>query len=119
MIKGMNHIGFTVTDLDAAIGFLTGCAGFDLVSREGRPPEMAQRLTGVAGADVEIAFVRNAGLLVELLRFHAPDLTGAAIPTPAHPGAVHLALDVDDIAAFLNHAASHGLSLQPVLPCLG
>lgn len=112
LISGVNHIGFTVTDLDAAIAFLTECAESELLSREGRPPEMARRLTGVADADVEIAFVAGAGLLIELLRYHAPELTDVPVPTPAHPGAMHLALDVSNISAFVRRAASHGLNLR-------
>jgi len=125
VIKGMNHIGFTVRNLDTAVAFLTECAGFTLLSREGRPAGMAQRLTGVEGAQVEIAFVQHGTLRVELLRFHAPDLADHPLPTPAHPAAAHLALDVEDIEAFMQRAAPYDLHLLgeiltiPALPNKG
>ncbi|WP_112323686.1 VOC family protein [Oceanibium sediminis] len=102
-----NHIGFTVRKLDRSIEMLRDCFGFTLVERGPRPAGMAQRLTGVSGAEVEIAFLRTPGLLIELLSFQQPENAGP--PRPNQPGAVHLALDLDDIDVALERAAHYGL----------
>jgi catechol 2,3-dioxygenase-like lactoylglutathione lyase family enzyme len=106
----LNHVGFVVDDLDAAAAWLTGVLGFDLTSRAGRPPGLAEALTGVAGAEVEIAFLDRPGLRLELLRYHAPESAGP-LPGPADTGAVHLALTVDDLAGIVAASAPHGVRL--------
>jgi catechol 2,3-dioxygenase-like lactoylglutathione lyase family enzyme len=106
----LNHVGFTVRGLDGPICWLTGVLGFVLTSRAGRPPGLAEALTGVAGAQVEIAFLDRPGLRLELLRYHAP-VSASALPGPADHGAVHVALTVDDLAAIVAASAAHGVRL--------
>ena len=104
-----NHIGFTVDDLDGGIRLLTGCFGFRLLDRGPRPGAMAARLTGVADAEVEIAFLGLPGLSVELLRFANP--AEGALPAPNRPGAAHLALEVGSITATMERGREHGLRM--------
>lgn len=106
----LNHVGFTVRDLDSAIAWLTGILGFVPGSRAGRPPGLAQALTGVIGAEVEIAFLDRPGLRLELLRYHAPQ-SDSGLPGPADPGAVHVALTVDDLRGIVAASALHGVRL--------
>lgn len=106
----LNHVGITVGDLNRSIALFECCFGFTLRARAGRPAGMAARLTGVAGAEVEIAFLDRPGLLVELLAFAQPE-TDAAIPSPHHPGAVHLAFELTDIATTLEQGRPFGLRL--------
>lgn len=110
-VHGLNHAGFTVTDLEAALAFLTEGLGFTLISRALRPGDMAQRLTGVPGAKVEIAFVALDGFQLELIRFHQGGGEGGAIASPACPGSAHIALSVTDVAAVSELAQRHGARL--------
>jgi len=99
LVLRLNHTGFTVSDLDGPLAWLVDGLGFRLLSRAGRPHGLATALTGVANADVEIAFLEGPGLVVELLRYKAPARPQTPMPDPATPGAAHLALDVSDIDA--------------------
>lgn len=108
MTPTINHVGLTVGDLDAAIAFLERF-GFAVQSRGGRPPGLAEALTGVAGAEVEIAFLTGAAVLVELLHYRAPRHAGP-LPSPAHPGAAHLAVEVASIDAALRAGRAAGAS---------
>jgi catechol 2,3-dioxygenase-like lactoylglutathione lyase family enzyme len=104
----LNHVGLTVSDLDSAMHWLTGVFGFVPGSRAGRPPGLAEALTGVRGAEVEIAFLDRPGLRLELLRYRVPDLASHPLPGPADTGAVHLALTVADLAAVIAASVPHG-----------
>ena len=106
----LNHIGITVNDLDRSIALFTTCFGFSVTSRGGRPPGMAARLTGVVGAEIEIAFVERSGLIIELLAF-TPRQTDAAFLPPNHTGAAHVALDVPAIATVLEQGHRLGLRI--------
>lgn len=110
LVAGVNHVSFTVRDLDAPIGFFRDGLGFALTSRAGRPAELAAALTGVAGADVEIAFLAGAGLVLELILFHAPALV-AELPPPANAAAAaHIALNVTALDPILALADRHGFA---------
>ena len=50
-----NHTSFTVSDLDQTIDFFCDGLGFELLSRAPRDPKIIQQVTGVAGAEMEIA----------------------------------------------------------------
>lgn len=102
-----NHIGFTVSALDPTIDWLVDAFGFRLTSRAGRPTGMAQALTGVEGANVEIAFLEIDGLVLELIRYHTPDRDQPALPDPATRAAAHVALTVPDIEQSIADAHKH------------
>ena len=66
-ILGTNHTSFTVSDLERTLAFLRDCLGFELVSKAPRDPALVSRITGVAGAEVTIAFLRAPGHTLELI----------------------------------------------------
>lgn len=109
LVRGVNHVSFTVSELDGPIAFFHDGLGFRLISRAGRPPELATDLTGVAGAEVEIAFLQGAGLVLELIRFLAPPSPSATLPPVNQPSAAHVALDTDRLETVLDVARRHGL----------
>lgn len=103
-IVSTNHTSFTVSSLERSIPFFRDCLGFELVSRAPRDPAIVQRITGVDGADMEIAFLRGPGHTVELIEYKAPAKKGRVEARPCDTGFAHLALNVDDadaaVAAF-------------------
>lgn len=108
-LPSLNHIGCTVRDLDTAIFWLTAALGFSLSSRAGRPPGLAEALTGVSGAEVEIAFLDLPGLRLELLRYSVAENSDRPLPGPADLGAMHLALTVEDVDTVLATSAAFGV----------
>ena len=94
-----NHTSFTVSDLDQTIGFFCDGLGFELLSRAPRDPKIIQQVTGVAGAEMEIAFVQGPGHRIELIQYLAPADRGRIESRPCDAGFAHLAYDVDDIDA--------------------
>jgi catechol 2,3-dioxygenase-like lactoylglutathione lyase family enzyme len=113
-VMSVNHTSFTVSSLDRTIGFFRDCLGFEVVSRAPRDPAIIRQVTGVAGADMEIAFLRGPGHTVELIEYKAPADKGRVDARPCDTGFAHLALDVDDVAAAIAAAARHGV--RPINP---
>lgn len=115
-VLAANHTSFTVSSLDRSVAFFTGCLGFQLVSRAPRDPKIVEKVTGVEGADMEIAFVRGPGQVVELIEYKAPAGRGRVDARPCDAGFAHLALDVDDVDAAVAAAALYGVkAINPPL----
>jgi catechol 2,3-dioxygenase-like lactoylglutathione lyase family enzyme len=107
-VHGFNHTSFTVASLDRTIPFFCGFLGFELISRAPRGQALIERMTSIAGADVEIAFVRGPGHTVELVEYKAPADRTASRARLCDAGAAHVALDVDDVPAAVAGAKAHG-----------
>jgi catechol 2,3-dioxygenase-like lactoylglutathione lyase family enzyme len=114
LITRMNHTSLTVASLDTAIPLFCEGLDFVLTSRAGRDPQSIQTITGVAGADVEIAYLRRPDHTVELIEYLAPTDRITAVNRPCDLGFVHLAFDVTDINAMIDHLAHFGA--KPMAP---
>ncbi len=104
-VLGTNHTSFTVSSLDRSVGFFRDCLMFELISRAPRDPAVVQQITGVEGADMEIAFLKGPGHTVELIEYKAPANKGRVEARPCDTGFAHLALNVDDADAAVAEAA--------------
>lgn len=110
-VFGFNHTAFVVSDLDRAIGFFKDLVGLELVSRAPRDPKLIQDITGLADADVEIAYLQGFGHSIELIRYMAPADRGQGLPRIYQDGAGHIAVDVDDAEVAVAAAGIYGLRL--------
>ena len=109
-VLSANHTSFTVSSLDRTLAFFTECLGFQLVSRAPRDPDIVSRITGVEGAQMEIAFVRGPGQVVELIEYKAPASRRRVTSRPCDTGFAHLALDVDGVEEAVAAAARYGVA---------
>ena len=107
-----NHTSFTVSDLDEIIGFFCDGLGFELLSRAPRDPAIIQQVTGIPGAEMEIAFVQGPGHRIELIQYLAPAERGRVESRPCDAGFAHLAYDVDDVDAAIATAGRY--TFQPL-----
>ncbi len=97
----VDHVGFNVPDLDAAVAFFTDVFGFELLERSAPRPAVSG--PGPAGqATVRLAMLRYGDALVELLEFRQPGRSWA-IPAMRDPGGYHLAFTVTDLDAAIAH----------------
>jgi len=108
-VLSANHTSFTVSSLDRTIALFRDCLGFRVISRAPRDPRIIRQVTGVPGAEMEIAFLRGPGQVVELIEYKAPADRGRVQSRPCDAGFAHLALDVDDVNAAVLAAESHGM----------
>jgi catechol 2,3-dioxygenase-like lactoylglutathione lyase family enzyme len=94
----VHHVGITVADMDRAVDFWT-------------------RLVGYPGIHIESCWVDlPGGVALELLRYLDRD-DAPYDPGTAHPGNVHVCLDVEDMETAHAHAVACGatpVSEQPI-----
>ncbi len=114
-LRGQDHVGITVPDLEAAIRFFVDVVGCTLAMRFGPFRDdtgtfMADTLGVHPRAVVaEIALLRcGNGSNIELFQYSAPDQRDA-IPKNSDIGGHHLAFYVDDIDAAVAYLVSHGV----------
>ncbi|MGI9424675.1 MAG: VOC family protein [Hyphomicrobiaceae bacterium] len=110
-VASFNHTSFTVHDLDRTIAFFVEGCGFELLSRAPRDPQLIERMTGIAGVEVEIAFVQGPAHRLEIIKYSAPQDRQVVRPRFCDIGAWHVALDVPDMQAALKTAEAYGFTI--------
>ena len=94
----VNHVGITVTDLDASLAFYCEVVGFELGLRTRAAGAWFDALTRNQGADIEIAMLRLDDFTLQLVQYHASG--GATLALGHHHvGNPHLCIEVDDVDA--------------------
>lgn len=116
-LRGQDHTGITVPDLQAAIDFFVNVVGCELVTtfgpfRDDEGSFMADTLNVHPRAVVEqIALLRcGMGSNIELFQYSAPDQK-QAIPKNSDIGGHHLAFYVDDIEAAVRYLKDCGVTV--------
>lgn len=107
-VVSTNHTSFTVSDLDRSLGFFRDALGFEVTSKAPRDPQLIAAITGVAGAEVMIAYVRGPGHSLELIEYSAPADRERVRSRPCDTGFAHIAFNVDDVDAAVAASAPHG-----------
>ena len=107
-ILAADHTGFTVSNLERSLAFWRDVMGFELSHRPHQTGDLASEITGVPGAEIEIAVLKGYGHKIELLEYLAPDDREHFRPRPCDVGSVHVAFTVDDLDAVVNTIAASG-----------
>ncbi|MBI1217955.1 MAG: glyoxalase [Rhodobacteraceae bacterium] len=115
-LRGIDHIGLTVPDLDQAAAFFTGVLGCTTVARFGPFRDdtgnfMADVLDVHPRAVIESIVLQRCGhgSNIELFAYTAPDQT-TLHPRNSDIGAHHLAFYVDDIDAAAESLRARGIA---------
>ena len=112
-IRRFDHVGITVTDLDAVAAFFVGL-GFEVEGRMPMEGEFVDTVIGIPGSRSEIVMLRppDGGTGLELSSFSRPD------HEPGSPGAMstelglrNVAFEVDDLDGILDRLARDGYRL--------
>jgi len=108
-IIAADHTGITVTNLERSLAFWRDVLGFELSHRAHQTGELAAKITGVPGAEIQLAVLMTpTGHKIELLEYLAPPQRKHFDPRPCDIGSVHVALVVDDLEAVLSAIAPFG-----------
>ncbi len=95
MILEMNHMSFTVSNLDASVEFYRDVLGLKLVSLAARDREFSERVTGIPGAELRIAYLGAPNAAVELIQYLSPP--GVKLDTrTCNVGSAHVCFVVDN-----------------------
>jgi len=109
-IVAADHTGITVSNLERSLSFWHDVLGFEYSHTTHQKGKMAEEITGVADAEINLAVVKApGGHKIELLEYLAPaDRKKRTGLRPCDVGHVHVALTVDDLEAVLNTIAASG-----------
>lgn len=116
-LRGGDHVGLTVPDLEAATRFFVDVLGaeqfYDLGPFASDDDWMETHLGVARDARVErLRFLRlGAGLNLELFEYTAPNQSTTP-PLNSDVGGFHLALYVDDFDAALAHLRAHDVEIM-------
>lgn len=112
-LRRFDHIGITVSDLDAATAFFTSL-GLEVDGRTFIEGDFLDTVIGMTGARTEIVMLRlpGGGTSVELSSFVRPDVLPGSPTAPTNEvGLRSVAFEVDDIRATVDRAAQDGYGL--------
>ncbi|MEO8423733.1 MAG: VOC family protein [Actinomycetota bacterium] len=108
-VTGINHVGITVSDLDASIVFWRDVVGLELAgSGEVAYPHLDE-IIGLGPTRLRWAelLIPGQGLL-ELFQYLQPLGSSRAGQRTADPGTVHLCLECDDLESLLSRIRGSG-----------
>jgi catechol 2,3-dioxygenase-like lactoylglutathione lyase family enzyme len=112
-IKHFDHVGITVTDLDAAVAFFVSL-GLDVEGRMFMEGEFVDTVIGIPDSRSEIVMLRppDGGTGLELSSFTRPDHTpGSPAALSTEVGLRNVAFEVDDLQAIVDSLAVDGYGL--------
>ena len=112
-VSRLDHTGFVVEDLAAAIAFFVEL-GLELEGETTVEGEWVDQLLGLDGVRADLAFLRtpDGHGRVELSTFHRPPATDGAPRAPVNtPGIPRLSFVVDDVDDSVERLRPHGAEL--------
>jgi catechol 2,3-dioxygenase-like lactoylglutathione lyase family enzyme len=112
-VKHFDHVGITVSDLDAALEFFSAL-GLELQGRQHVEGEFIDTVTGIPGSRTEIAMLAppGGGTCVELSSFERPDHRPGSPQAMANElGIRSVAFEVEDVRAAVEDVCAKGYGL--------
>jgi catechol 2,3-dioxygenase-like lactoylglutathione lyase family enzyme len=110
IVRGVDSIAVTVSDMDRSLAFYTQVLRFEAVSSREESGDAIEHLYGVFGARVRVERLRLGDEQVELMQFLAP--TGRPIPVDSRSNDrwfQHIAIIVSDMDRAYGHLREHGV----------
>jgi catechol 2,3-dioxygenase-like lactoylglutathione lyase family enzyme len=108
-IISADHTGITVSNLERSLAFWRDVLGFEFSHSAHQRGEMAEQITGVKGAELELAVLKTpSGHKIELLEYLSPPDRKNVDLGPCDVGHVHVALVIDNLEAALKRIAASG-----------
>jgi catechol 2,3-dioxygenase-like lactoylglutathione lyase family enzyme len=112
-VQRFDHVGITVSDLDAAIAFFVGL-GLEVEGRMLMAGAFVDTVIGIPDSQSEIATLRapDGGTGLELSSFTRPDHErGSPAPMANELGIRNVAFQVDDLQVLVDRLAADGHDL--------
>jgi catechol 2,3-dioxygenase-like lactoylglutathione lyase family enzyme len=117
MIKSMNHMSFTVRDLDVSVTFYRNILGLELENISSRDPLFSEKVTGIKGANLKIAYMKAPNCSVELIQYLSP--VGKHIDTATNNvGSAHVCFIVDNFDKQVKMLKENRVHIVSVDGCL-
>lgn len=110
MIRGIHHVGISISNLERAIEFYTSMFDMQLVAQFPFAGPMYSSVMGLKDANGRMAVVRKDSLMLELFEF---TISESGHKDPNYPvsdrGISHFGIDVEDIEATYERLLAGGV----------
>jgi catechol 2,3-dioxygenase-like lactoylglutathione lyase family enzyme len=113
-VTSVGHTGITVSDLGRSRRFYSEILHLEVSETLRLTGPAVSRITGVAGAELDVAYVRCPGHILELLCFIRPALQEVSWLRPCSPGFMHLCLKVARLDSVVR--AMESADFEPIGP---
>ena len=116
VVKGCDHIGIQVRDVERSAQFYEQHLGFERVDRWSLAHEYVQRVVGYPGTTLEIVLLTIPGsdVFLEILEYRDVERTPVD-PATANPGTGHFCLFVEGLEALYEELTAAGVEfVSPV-----
>jgi catechol 2,3-dioxygenase-like lactoylglutathione lyase family enzyme len=111
MITGINHMSFTVADVERCVRFWTYVLGFKGAPASQRVGGQLGRVTGVPGAEFMVAHLYGYGHHMEFIQY-TKGSAGVPKLEPSMAGVAHVCFEVDEIDRTWNELVAAGATPQ-------
>ena len=111
MLK-VDHVSYTVSNLERSIDFYQRCFGFALTWRSQSVGARIEAITGYAAAQIEVAMLELDGSSLELIEYVRPKGEHRARMETKDVGQAHLAFRSDDIQRDYERLAGLGVRFK-------
>lgn len=113
MIKGMNHVGISVANLDRSIQFYKQLLGLDVAIRTRFEGDQYERLLALPNCQGEVALLRSQHIQIELFEFINPN---PKCKDPDKPvcdhGITHICVEVAEIESEYDRLTALGVAFH-------
>lgn len=122
MIRGLWHVSFTVSNIEASVKWYTEVLGLEFVREQVQHNAYTSKLVGYENAHLKVAQLRVPGASVPISRHHIELVEyvfprGEDIPLDTNrTGVGHWAFIVDDIHAEFNRLIGLGVKFKAETP---
>jgi catechol 2,3-dioxygenase-like lactoylglutathione lyase family enzyme len=111
-VRGVNHIGVPVRDLDATVSWYREKLGIEpTFGQLGTSGAEVETVVQVEGAVIDMAFCVLGNTCVEFLEYREPEGQDFTLRN-CDIGAVHICFEVDDIDATYQHLVNEGVEFS-------
>jgi len=113
MIKGMNHIGVSVSNLDRSIEFYRDLLGMEVVAQQTFEGERYDTILALERARGKVALLKRGNMQIEMFEFLQPSPKSGELPrTVCDYGITHFCMDVADIEGEYERLKTAGVAFN-------
>src|SRR3989344_15470 len=100
MITSINHLSFTVSNLDKSVKFYRDVLGIKVLDISPRDEKFSEKVTGIQKARLRIAYLEGKNCSVELVQYLSP--RGKKIDTATcNIGSAHICFNLKNFGEFM------------------
>ena len=111
MISMVNHVSFTVSDLNKSVEFYSDILGLECISILERDEEFSTNVTGIPGVKMKIAYMKIENCSIELIEY----ISGSGIKLDTKTcniGSAHICLNIREYDAWLERMRKYNVQFS-------